>query len=105
MQTSMNAYVKWLTRRGEAFEDKEKGLPASYLGRTMISHGEDFENDSEFGNSLIGTLLLMLGGMMTMGLTREQQWDEPTSACRPSKNASLPMPQRTGSSRSRDLLP
>ena len=51
----MNAYVKWLSRRGETFEDKEKGLPAAYLGRTMISHGEDFENDSEFGNCLIGT--------------------------------------------------
>lgn len=53
LHKSMNAYVKWLSRRGE-FEDKEKGLPVSYLGRTMISHGEDFESDSEFGNSLIG---------------------------------------------------
>ncbi|EOO04048.1 putative bar domain-containing protein [Phaeoacremonium minimum UCRPA7] len=53
LQKSMNAYVKWLSRRGETFEDKEKGLPAAYLGRTMISHGEDFENDSEFGNCLI----------------------------------------------------
>lgn len=52
----MNAYVKSLSRRGEAFEDKEKGLPVSYLGRTMISHGEDFEPDSEFGTSLIGML-------------------------------------------------
>ena len=56
LQKSMTAYVKWLSRRGEAFEDKEKGLPAAYLGRTMISHGEDFEGDSEFGNCLIGML-------------------------------------------------
>ena len=53
LQKSMNAFIKWLGRRGETFEDKEKGLPASYLGRTMVSHGEDFESDSEFGNCLI----------------------------------------------------
>ncbi|KAL7624793.1 hypothetical protein AAE478_004007 [Parahypoxylon ruwenzoriense] len=53
LQKSMNAYIKSLSRRGESFEDKEKGLPVSYLGRTMISHGEDFEPDSEFGNCLI----------------------------------------------------
>ncbi|KAI5865213.1 BAR-domain-containing protein [Durotheca rogersii] len=53
LQKSMNAYVKSLSRRGESFEDKEKGLPISYLGRTMMSHGEDFEPDSEFGNCLI----------------------------------------------------
>ncbi|KAI8624733.1 BAR-domain-containing protein [Xylariaceae sp. FL1651] len=53
LQKSMNTYVKSLSRRGETFEDKEKGLPVSYLGRTMITHGEDFEPDSEFGNCLI----------------------------------------------------
>ncbi|KAH9884247.1 hypothetical protein F4778DRAFT_566196 [Xylariomycetidae sp. FL2044] len=53
LQKSMNVYVKSLGRRGETFEDKEKGLPVAYLGRTMRSHGEDFEPDSEFGNCLI----------------------------------------------------
>ncbi|KAI1197593.1 BAR domain-containing protein [Nemania serpens] len=53
LQKSMNTYMKSLSRRGETFEDKEKGLPVSYLGRTMIAHGEDFESDSEFGNCLI----------------------------------------------------
>ncbi|KAI1767957.1 BAR-domain-containing protein [Hypoxylon sp. FL1150] len=53
LQRSMTAYVKSLSRRGETFEDKEKGLPVSYLGRTMISHGEEFDPDSEFGNCLI----------------------------------------------------
>ncbi|KAK3366285.1 hypothetical protein B0T24DRAFT_535366 [Lasiosphaeria ovina] len=53
MQKSMNMYVKWLGRRGELGDDKEKGLPASYLGRTMIAHGEEFQSDSEFGNCLI----------------------------------------------------
>lgn len=52
LQKSMTTYVKWVGRRGELFDDKEKGLPVSYLGRTMASHGEDFEHDSEFGNCL-----------------------------------------------------
>jgi len=49
----MNLYVKWLGRRTEASEDKEKGLPTSFLGRTMMNHGEEFQPDSEFGNCLI----------------------------------------------------
>ncbi|KAI1499569.1 hypothetical protein F5X99DRAFT_419813 [Biscogniauxia marginata] len=53
LQKSMNTYVKSLSRRGETFEDKEKGLPVSYLGRTMMSHGEDFDPNSEFGTCLI----------------------------------------------------
>ncbi|KAK0720228.1 hypothetical protein B0H67DRAFT_486925 [Lasiosphaeris hirsuta] len=53
LQKSMNLYVKWLGRRGESSEDREKSLPVSYMGRTMISHGEEFQPDSEFGNCLI----------------------------------------------------
>lgn len=49
----MNQYVKWISRHVEASEDKEKGLPVGYLGRTMVSHGEEFQPDSEFGNCLI----------------------------------------------------
>ncbi len=52
LQKSMSAYVKWVGRR-ETFEDKEKGLAANYLGRVMVSHGEDFESDSEFGTCMI----------------------------------------------------
>lgn len=62
MQASMTEYVKWLTRRSESIVDKEKGVPASVLGRTMIAHGEDFDNDSEFGNCLIGMLHLIHRG-------------------------------------------
>lgn len=53
LQKSMTAFVKWIGRRGEVYEDKEKGVPISYLGRTMVSHGEDFEPDSEFGSCLV----------------------------------------------------
>ncbi len=54
MHKSMNLYVKAISKRNEA-EDKEKSLPVGYLGRVMINHGDDFENDSEFGQCLIGT--------------------------------------------------
>ncbi|CAI4212848.1 unnamed protein product [Parascedosporium putredinis] len=53
LHRSTTAYVKWAGRRTEVLDDKEKGLPGSYLGRTMMSHGEDFESDSEYGNTLI----------------------------------------------------
>ncbi|EXJ80413.1 hypothetical protein A1O1_08558 [Capronia coronata CBS 617.96] len=51
MQRSMNAYMKAVSKRSE-MEGKEKTLPIAYLGGTMISHGEDFEPDSEYGQCL-----------------------------------------------------
>lgn len=54
LQKSMTAYVKTLSKRNEG-DDKEKILPVTYLGSTMLNHGEDFENDSEFGQCLIST--------------------------------------------------
>jgi len=53
LQKSTNTYVKWIARRGEAADDKEKGLPIGFVGRMMISHGEEFEPDSEFGACLL----------------------------------------------------
>lgn len=53
LQKSTNVYVKSISRRCDGSEDKEKGLPVSLLGRTFVSHGEDFGPDSEFGNCLI----------------------------------------------------
>ena len=51
MQKSMNIYMKAISKRAEV-EDKEKALPVAYLGATMITHGEDFELNSEFGQCL-----------------------------------------------------
>jgi hypothetical protein len=60
LQKSMTLYIKSISRK-EA-EDREKMLPVAFLGSTMISHGQDFQPDSEFGNCLIsaykGTLQL-----------------------------------------------
>ncbi len=52
----MTAYVKTLSKRQEG-DDKEKILPVAYLGSTMVNHGEDFEEDSEFGQCLMGMVL------------------------------------------------
>lgn len=54
LQKSMTAYVKTLSKRSES-DDKEKILPVAYLGSSMINHGEEFENDSVFGQCLIST--------------------------------------------------
>ncbi|KAI9894443.1 MAG: hypothetical protein M1814_003201 [Vezdaea aestivalis] len=51
LQKAMTTYVKTLSKRSEA-EDKEKILPVANLGSTMINHGEDYEDDSEFGQCL-----------------------------------------------------
>ncbi|KAF1831209.1 BAR-domain-containing protein [Decorospora gaudefroyi] len=51
MQSAMAVYVKSLSKRAEG-ADKEKQLPGGHLGSSMVTHGEDFEPDSEFGNCL-----------------------------------------------------
>ena len=51
LQRSMNVYMKAVSKRSEV-EGKEKTLPVAYLGGTMVSHGDDFEPDSEFGQCL-----------------------------------------------------
>jgi hypothetical protein len=51
MQKSTNAYIKGISKRCE-IEGKEKILPVAHMGATMISHGEDFEQDSEMGQCL-----------------------------------------------------
>ena len=51
MQRAMNAYIKAISKRSEV-EGKEKTLPIAFMGGTMISHGEDFEPESEYGQCL-----------------------------------------------------
>ncbi|KAJ9502172.1 hypothetical protein LTR99_001018 [Exophiala xenobiotica] len=51
MSKSMTGYVKSVSKRSE-IEGKEKTLPIASLGGTMISHGEDFDPDSEYGQCL-----------------------------------------------------
>lgn len=51
MHKSMNAYIKAISKRSEG-EDKEKTLPIAHLGASMITHGQDFDMNSEFGQCL-----------------------------------------------------
>lgn len=51
MQESTSIYIKAVSKRTE-LEKKEKTLPIAYMGASMITHGNDFEHDSEFGQCL-----------------------------------------------------
>lgn len=46
-----NGYIKSISRR-DAGEGKEKQLPIGHFGSVLVSHGDDFEPDSEFGQCL-----------------------------------------------------
>jgi hypothetical protein len=51
LDRSAKSYIKSVSRR-DAGEEKEKVLPVGYFGSAMLSHGDDFEPDSEFGQCL-----------------------------------------------------
>lgn len=53
LQKSATVYVKSLSKRCE-IDGNEKLLPVGYLGQTLITHGEDFDPGSTFGDRLIG---------------------------------------------------
>ena len=52
MHKASGAYLRALSKRNES-NDKEKVLPVAHMGGVMISHGEDFEADSDYGRCLI----------------------------------------------------
>ncbi|KAG6034689.1 hypothetical protein E4U41_006453 [Claviceps citrina] len=52
LQKATNIYSKWISRRCDTFEDKSRSPPTALLGRTMATHGIDFEPESEFGHYL-----------------------------------------------------
>ena len=53
LQLSSSAYIKSMSRRDQG-EKQEKQIPIGYFGSTLVSHGDDFEPDSEFGQCLLG---------------------------------------------------
>jgi hypothetical protein len=53
LHKSMSMYVKHVGKKSEG-EDRDK-VPLAYLGATMVSHGQDFSPDSEFGSCLTRT--------------------------------------------------
>ncbi|KAE8146165.1 hypothetical protein BDV25DRAFT_55181 [Aspergillus avenaceus] len=51
LHKSMVAYVKSVSKRNEG-DDREKTLPIGHLGTSMVSHGEDFDANSDYGRCL-----------------------------------------------------
>ncbi|KAE8331867.1 hypothetical protein BDV39DRAFT_167718 [Aspergillus sergii] len=51
LHKSMIAYVKAVSKRSEG-DDKEKTLPIGHLGTSMVSHGEDYDANSDYGRCL-----------------------------------------------------
>jgi hypothetical protein len=51
----MVSYVKSVSKRNEG-DDKEKTLPIGHLGTSMVSHGEDFDANSDYGRCLTSKL-------------------------------------------------
>lgn len=49
----MTSYSRWVGRRCDALEDRERSSPLAYFGRTMAAHGEEHDAESELGNSLV----------------------------------------------------
>lgn len=52
LQQSANAYILSMSRRDQG-DKKEKQIPIGHFGSTLVSHGDDFEPDSEFGQCLL----------------------------------------------------
>ncbi|WEW56575.1 hypothetical protein PRK78_002022 [Emydomyces testavorans] len=52
LHKSMTAYIRAISKRSDG-GDGGKQFPIEYLGGTMVNHGQDFENTSEFGRCLI----------------------------------------------------
>jgi hypothetical protein len=78
MQKSTTAYIKAISKRSE-IEGKEKVLPIGHMGGTMISHGEDFEAESELGQCLSGTLTVLLSSCFADLICSIRQ--DPGTAC------------------------
>lgn len=51
LKKSSDVYIQSMSKR-DKFQDKDQQLPIGYFGSTMVSHGDDFEPDSEFGQCL-----------------------------------------------------
>jgi len=65
LHKSMSLYVKHIGKKSEG-EDRDK-IPLGNLGSTMISHGQDFAPESEFGTCLIQF------GKANEGIARRQE--------------------------------
>ncbi|EPS37618.1 hypothetical protein H072_8674 [Dactylellina haptotyla CBS 200.50] len=51
LHSSANIYIKSLSKRREG-DDREKMIPVDIVGQSMVMHGEEFEQDSLYGQCL-----------------------------------------------------
>ncbi|KAK6350660.1 hypothetical protein TWF718_003845 [Orbilia javanica] len=51
LHSSANIYIKSLSKRREG-DDREKMIPIDIVGQSMVLHGEEFEQDSLYGQCL-----------------------------------------------------
>ncbi|KAF3926096.1 Endophilin-A2 [Dactylellina cionopaga] len=51
LHSSANTYIKSLSKRREG-DDREKMIPVDIVGQSMVLHGEEFEEDSLYGQCL-----------------------------------------------------
>ena len=79
MQRSMTTYIKSLSKVKEA-EDKEKLLPIAYMGSTMVTHADDFDPDSEFGQCLSCMIFLARPPALTQTPADELIADDSSSS-------------------------
>ena len=75
----MTSYVKSMSKRNDV-DNKEKILPVGRLGGTMIAHGEDFEDSSNYGQCLIGKSKLRLPSFSPC-LTASSPWTRKRESC------------------------
>lgn len=76
LHRSMGVYVQSVSAKKEG-EAREKMLPVDVLAQTMITHGEEFEQDSLFGNCLISMPSSPLLGATCIDLPADdlKKWD------------------------------
>lgn len=96
MQKSMTVYVKSLSERAQG-ADREKMLPGGHLGSSMVSHSEDFEPDSEFGNCLSGASACTSPKPPATHTNTSQRSAEQMSAWRASRRRMFRVPPPRGS--------
>lgn len=61
----MSLYVKHEGKKGEG-EDRDK-IALANLASTMVSHGQDFSPDSEFGGCLTREFCFLVSGYKNLG--------------------------------------
>lgn len=94
----MNVYVQSVSAKKEG-DAREKMLPIDVLAQAMITHGEEFEPDSLFGNCLLSKFLFLEHSSTVIFADTQKKWDKRMRKLLEYRMHMLPRPARAGSSR------